>query len=332
MPAGRWGRVYIGALALALAVLAGSVLAACSDDNPGSEPHTIGFLRSVAASGNEKYLLDALGDEGIDRSKLKILGGDESEVHTDEAETEATVRGWVDKGVELIVSLSTRTAIAATKAAPSTPVLVLSTDPSATGLVHDERHPDGTVTGSSYRVPADRTLSLANDAFADLEIKRVGCLEPVNDPAAIPARDALERGAKALGMEFVCATFASPDGVPAAVSQLVDAKVDAIVLVNAPATAIALPQLEFVLSKTNVPVIANQPTDFAVLTLSPDSRAVYRTMGRQAARILQGKPVSEVPVEDPARYVLTVNLPAAARIGRTITQSMIKRADVVVRD
>jgi putative ABC transport system substrate-binding protein len=221
--------------------------------------------------------------------------------------------------------------VAATKAAPTTPVLVLSTDPSATGLVHDERHPEGHVTGSSYRVPADRTLALASDAFADLDIKRVGCLDPLNDVAAVPARAALQSGADALGMELVCETFASPDGVPEAVRRLLDDHVDIIVLVNAPSTALAFPQLQFVLSKTNVPVIANQPASFAVLTLSPDSRVVYRTMGRQAARILQGTPIADVPVEDPARYLLVVNLPAAARIGRTIAPSVVKRADQVIR-
>jgi len=252
-------------------------------------------------------------------------------VHTDEAETEQTVRDWLRKGVELIVALSTRTAAAAAKAAPTTPVLVLSTDPSATGLVKNERHPEGHVTGASYRVPADRTLALANDAFSGLDVKRVGCLQPASDPAAVPARAALARGADALGMELICATFTSPDDVPNAVQQVLGAHVDIIVLVNAPATAIAFPQLRFVLSKTTVPVIGNQPADFAVLTLSPDSRVVYRTMGRQAARLLQGTPVADVPVEDPGRFVLVVNLPAAARIGRTIAPSVLKRADQVVR-
>jgi ABC-type uncharacterized transport system substrate-binding protein len=54
-------------------------------------------------------------------------------------------------------------------------------------------------------------------------------------------------------------------------------------------------------------------------------------MGRQAARILQGTPVSDVPVEDPARFLLSVNLPAAERIGRTIAPAVVKRADQVIR-
>jgi putative ABC transport system substrate-binding protein len=307
------------------------MLTACSDDKAEPTSHTIGILRTVPGTTGDKDLLDALAEEGFDRAHLTILGRNPNEVHTDDAETQQTVRDWVSKDVELIVALSTRTAAAATKAAPTTPVIVLSTDPAATGLVHNERHPEGNVTGSSYRVPADRTLALANEAFADADIKRVGCLEPVNDPAAIPARDALQAGADALGMEFICATFESPDDVPAAVQQVLAEHVDVIVLVNAPSTAIAFPQLRFVLSKTTVPVIANQPADFAVLTLSPDSVVVYRTMGRQAARILQGTPVAEVPVEDPARYLLVVNLPAATRIGRTISSSVVKRADQVIR-
>lgn len=318
-------RAGLGAL-----IVLSALLAACSGGAPAPTTHTIGILRAVAGSKNEGSFLDALADEGIDRSRLRIFGKDPQEVHTEEVETEQTVRDWVRKGAELIVALSTRTAAAATKAAPRTPVLVLSTDPSATGLVKDERHPEGRVTGASYRVPADRTLALADDAFRGADIKRVGCLQPANDPAAVPARAALQRGADALGMELICATFRSPDDVPDAVQQVLAARVDIIVLVNAPATAIAFPQLRFVLSKTTVPVIANQPADFAVLTLSPDSRAVYRTMGRQAARILQGTRVADVPVEDPGRFLLVVNLPAAARIGRSIAPAVLKRADQVV--
>ena len=327
MRAGRPVRACI----VALLALTASIVSACSDDTAEPTNHTIGILRTVPGSENEPSLLAALAEQGIDAGHLRIFGKDPHEVHTDEAETEATVRDWVRKGAELIIALSTRTATAATKAAPTTPVLVLSTDPAATGLVHNERNPEGFVTGASYRVPADRTLALASEAFADVEIKRVGCLEPSGDPAAVPARAALQRGADALGMDLICATFATPDDVPAAVQQLLDAHVDVIVPVNAPATSQAMPQLRFVLSKTTVPVIANQSVDFAVLTLSPDAHAVYRTMGRQAARILTGTPVSDVPVEDPGRFVLVVNLPAAARIGRTVAPAVVKRADRVIR-
>ena len=321
----------VGVIAAALVLLSG-LLASCSDDDNDDTVHTIGIIRAVAGSDNEQFLFDGMADAGIDEKHLRILGKDISETHPDEADAEATVRKWVDQGAELIVSLSTRTALAAVRAAPKTPVLVLSTDPAATGLVKNERHPEGYVTGASYRVPADRTLSLANDAFADIDIRRVGCLDPVGDPAAVPARAALERGAKALGMEFVCATFASPDDVGRAIQEILAANVDIIVPVNAPSTAIALPQMRFVLSQTNVPVIANQPADFAVLSLSPDSHAVYQTMGRQAVRILTGTPVRDVPVEDPGRFLLVVDLTVAQRLGRTITPEVLERADKIVRE
>src|SRR5438067_4255427 len=319
MRSGRPGRACM----VALVALTAPLLSACSHHKAPPATHTIGILRTVPGGSTQNVLLDSLAAEGIDRAHLRIFGENLKEVHTDEVEIEATVRSWVRKGAELIVALPTRTAAAAAKASPGTPIIVLSTDPSATGLVKDERHPEANITGASYRVPADRTLALANEAFADVDIKRVGCLDPTGDPAAAPARAALEHGAAALGTTFICTTFATPEGIPDAVRQLLDEHVDVIVLVNAPATAIALPQLRFVLSKTMVPVIANQPADVAVLTLSPDAEAVYRTMGRQAARILEGTRVRDVPVEDPARYLLVVNLPAAARIGRTISPSVI---------
>jgi putative tryptophan/tyrosine transport system substrate-binding protein len=319
-----------GVLVVALGLVS-VLMVSCSDGDDEPTSHTIGIIRTVAGSGDEQFLIDGMVDAGIDREQVQILGEDVEETHPDDADAEATVRKWVDQGAELIVALSTRSALAAVRAAPTTPVIVLSTDPAATGLVKNERHPEGFVTGASYRVPADRTLSLANDAFADDDIRRIGCLEPVGDPAAPPARAALERGADALGMEIVCATFATPDDVGRAIQEVLAAGVDLIVPVNAPATAIALPQLRFLLSMTKVPVVANQPADFAVLTLTPDSHAVYSTMGRQAARILSGTAVRDVPVEDPGRFLLVVDLTVAKRIGRTVAPDILKRADRVVR-
>src|SRR4051812_1676335 len=112
----------VRACIVALLVLSVS-LTACSDDDPPPTTHTIGILRTVAGSKNEGYLLDVLADEGIDRAHLRIFGEDPQEVHADAADSERTVRDWVNKGVELIVALSTRTAAAAMKAAPTTPVL-----------------------------------------------------------------------------------------------------------------------------------------------------------------------------------------------------------------
>ena len=317
-------RLAAGALVLVL----GAAGAGCSKDGP-PKVHTIGILRAAPGSATEGQLLVSLRAAGFSGDRLRVLGADPAAVHPLPADAMKVVTGWKKQGVELIFALSTTGAEAASKAAPDIPVIFLSNDPKATGLVKDLRHPEGNLTGSSYRVPADRTLTVAGDALGELH--RIGCLVGVDDPAAPPARDALLAGAKALGIQVQCETFHSGDDAPAAAQRVVDAGADAIVLVNSPSLNRALPQLAPVLASGGIPVISNSPTDFAVLSLEPDGADVYRQLGRQAARLLSGTKVVDVPVQDPGRYLIVINEKVAGALGRTIPADVLKRADKVIR-
>jgi putative ABC transport system substrate-binding protein len=208
-------------------------------------------------------------------------------------------------------------------------VIFLSTDPKGTGLVTDLRRPEGMLTGSSYRVPADRVLLVAGDALGELH--RIGCLYAADDPAAGPPRDDLLASADLLDIDIRCVPFHGAQDAAAAATEVLAGGIDAVVLVSSPTIVRVLPQLEPVLSLGTVPVIATSPIDLAVLTLEPDGGDVYREMGGQAARVLDGTPVAKVPVQDPGRYLLVVNAKVAARIGRTIPADVLKRADRVIR-
>jgi putative ABC transport system substrate-binding protein len=258
-----------------------------------------------------------------------VLGEDVTEVHPETDDAVRAVKGWVADGAQLILALSTSSAKAALVATTTVPILVLSNDPMASGLVTDERHPDGNITGSSYRVPSDRLLAVAADAFPG--VAQVGCLYPSGDAAAVPPHLDLVRGVEALGMKLRCASFHTPDDVASAVQDLVAAEVDLVYLVSAPGTVQAFPQLERALAGVSIPVVATSPVDFATLRLEPDGKDLYGQLGRQAARLLAGASVSEVPIQDPGRFQLVVNQTAARRIGVTIPPKVLDRADRVIR-
>jgi len=78
----------------------------------------------------------------VPRSRVRVVGGSApSEAHPDDAGAAAAVREWVKEGAQVIVALSTSGAETAHEVAPNVPVLFISTDPTATGLLRDERHP-----------------------------------------------------------------------------------------------------------------------------------------------------------------------------------------------
>jgi putative ABC transport system substrate-binding protein len=316
-----WGRVACVGPLIALA------LAACSSSSHST--YRIAILRAVPATSNEGHLYDGLARGGVPRGRVRVIGGaNPKDAHRTAADAAAAVRQWVKEGVDAIVALSTTGADAARKVAPNVPVLFLSTDPVATGLVRDERHPEGRLTGMAYRVPSDRTLSVVTDAFAG--VHHIGCVYPPNDPAAVPTQADLARGAEALGLELTCSTFTGPNDAGDAVRSILSRAVDAVVLVNSPTTTQSLTPIQQAFAGSTTPVIANSPVPFAELLLEPDGTSVDVDLGRQLARVLRGAKITDVPVQDPSHYLLVVNQTIARQHGHVISSRVLQEATSVI--
>ena len=318
---------------LAAAALAAALAGCGSGGGQGASDDSlvIGVLRAVQSPEPEALdpFLDELAGSGFSEGKnLRLLAEDPTEVHADPADAKATVARWASQGVDLVLALSTSGAMAAAEAAPGTDILFLSNDPTASGLVKDERRPDGHLTGMTFRVPADRTLDLVRRAIPG--VGTIGLLSPASDPAAAPIRQAMVQAADSLGVRLVSATFEDPDGIGAAIESLRAQGATCLVLANSPTTVRNGPAIGSALTPAPLPVVANTASDLAVLVLEPDTDALYRQMGRQAVRLLRGTPVSDVPVEDPARFRVVVNAGAASRLGIELAPDVVRSADRVL--
>ena len=319
-------------LALVLAVALASITGACGGDDEGAdrEARTIAFLRAVAGQqSTEPAILEELRTAGyVEGRNLTVLAADAEEAYPDPAEAAEAVERWVDEGVDLIVALSTSGAQVAAETAPDVEVLFLSNDPSASGLVDDEDSPEGQLTGATYRVPADRTLSLVQRVVPGL--RRIGLAFPLADPAAVANRDALQAAADQLGLELVTRTFGDPTEVGSAIDALAALGVDAFVMSTSPGAARALPETGAAVEATGLPIVANtNVAGFAVLTLAPDAEVLGHQLGRQAARLLSGAAPSAVPVEDPRRFTLSVNAAVARELGLDLEEALLREADEV---
>lgn len=316
-------------LVLLVAVVAATV-AACGGDGDDARPdRTIAFLRAIGNTDTaQAELIGALAEAGwVEGENLTVLAADPEEAYPTADEATAAIEGWLEEGVDLVIALSSSGAAVADEAAPDVPVLFLSTDPTATGLVTDERSPEGHLTGGTFRVPADRTLDVAIRALGSLD--RVGLLWPSEDPAAGPVVDDVERAGGSLGIEVVDRPFTDSSDAAAAVEALAAAGVEAVLLANAPSTVRAFDAIEPALAAARLPAIANTTNAFALVTLQPDTDELYRQLGRQAARLLGGTPVADVPVEDPAGYRVTVDRTAAERLGIELPADLVELADEV---
>jgi putative tryptophan/tyrosine transport system substrate-binding protein len=291
---------------------------------------TVAFLRAVPSTDGVTPLLEELRAAGyVQGRSLRVLAGDPDEVYPDPAEAETVVREWVADGTDLIVAMSSSGAMAARDAAPDVNVLFLSNDPLATGLVRDERRPEGRLTGATYRVPSDRTLTLLRRLIPDA--RRIGLPLPAGDPAGAAHRDAVADAAAQLGIELVVDEFSDADDAGRSVVRLAERGVDAVMLSSSPAAIMAYPQTQAALARHDLPAIANTGVaDFAVLSLYPDLEVLQRQMGRMAARLLSGSSPSAVPVEDPRRFLVRVNAGAAAALGITVPAEVQREADEVL--
>lgn len=312
----------------AVLACAGLSIVGCGSED--EEPtRTIGFLRAVGvAASSQDALLEELAAAGwVEGDNLTVLAGDADLAHEDPADAEAAARELAADGADLIVALASTSALAAREADLDIPILFLVNDPMAAGLVTDERSPDGNLTGSSFRVPPDRTLDVLTSLGG---IERVAVLAPTDDPGADGYRQGFVDAATQLGLEAIEAAFTDEGDAAAAVASAAAQGADAIALVSAPATVRAFDAIEAAALEARLPVVANTATaTFALIVLSPDSDAVYRQLGRQAARLLDGTPVRDVPVEDPAAFRLTLRSAAAARLGIELPDELVTRADEV---
>lgn len=319
------------ALAIAAAVALACGCSGDSSDSPNGDVTTVAFLRAVAGGASTvPAFVDELRRAGFrDGLNLALLAENEDEAYPGDEEAAQAVRQWRDGGADLIVALSTTGARIARTEAPDVNVLFLSNDPLAAGLVTDESSPTGRLTGVTFRVPADRTLALAARAVPGLT--RIGLPYPPDDPAAIANRDAVQAAADELGITVVTAEFGDAADVAAAIDQLAADGVQSILLSTSPVATRALAETAAAAAAHRLPVIANSPiVDFAVVSLSPDTLELGRQLGRQATRLLSGAEPSIVPVENPNRFVLTLNARAASELRLVLADDLLREADLVI--
>jgi len=325
-----WSQRTTARLGILAALVAASMLAACSSD-AADPPVRIGFVRSVPATTGNAPFEDALASEGFTPGDNLVYVQDEpdTEVLVTPDEVTAAVKGWVAGGIDLIVAFSSSGAEAAATAAPDTPVLFLVNDPIAVGLVTDKGHPDRNLTGATFRVPADRTLDLAQQAIPGL--LRIGVLVPATDPAGAPSRDAMLVAAEALEIGATVEAFADEADIARAVRALSERDIQAIVVVNAPTSVRFMSSIEPVAASLGLPTIANTSlATRAVLVLEPDVDSLLARLGRQAARLLDGTPPADIPVEDPTEFRVVLNRTVARELGLAeFTADLLRQADLV---
>jgi len=271
--------------------------------------------------------------------RLRELGwveGQNLEIEIRRAEGKAEVLSalasdLVQRRVDVIVTSGT-TAIGAARQVTETVPIVMAGggDPVASGLVTSLRRPGGNITGVSLlgQELVPKGLSLLREIMP--KAKRVDLLANAANPANAFFGNVTAEAAHALGMESRLLEVRKPDELEAAIAgtqaQAILALADPMFNLHARRIADAAIKRRLPLASFGrIYVEAGSLMSYAV-----NFSDVFRLAAEYTDRILRGAKPADLPIEQPTRYELIVNLRTARALRVTIPQSLLLRADQVI--
>jgi ABC-type uncharacterized transport system substrate-binding protein len=240
----------------------------------------------------------------------------------------------VKLNVELIVGAGTAATMAAKNATTRIPIVIYAAgDPVGTGLVASLARPGGNVTGTTTMTPeiATKRLELVHELLP--AAARIGELENSNNPLFRVTRDARERSYRLVGLQPIFIEVAAIGEIENAVLEVARRGGKALIVSPDPLFGEGAEQLGRAAQRTGLPLIVESEalTEGAVVSFSISWDELNRQFASFVDRILKGAKAADLPVEQPTKFELGINLKTAKALGITVPQSILRRADEVIQ-
>ena len=236
--------------------------------------------------------------------------------------------------VDLIVAGGGMPAAFAAKNATSTIPIVVTTvaDPVGAGLVASLAKPGGNLTGISIlaRELTPKRLQLISEFVP--RAKTIAFLVNPNAANKSVTRQ-LQEAAEVKGVQLPVVKAGTEQEIDAAFATLINLPAEALVVAADPFFFNRREQIVALASRYAVPAIyfTREYTDSGgLISYGPNLPASYRQAGVYAGKILKGAKPADLPVEQPTKFELVINLKTATALGLTVPQSLLARADEVI--
>jgi putative ABC transport system substrate-binding protein len=235
--------------------------------------------------------------------------------------------------VDIIVTGGTPAVMAAKQAAPEVPIVFAAAgDPVGSGFVTTLARPGGNVTGLSVMAVdlAGKRLNLLREAISNLG--RVALMGDVGNPLTVAELGELQAAADLLGLQLdVLEIRRSQDIAPAL--ETVKGRTDALYVCQDLLTRANRLRINTLALAARLPVM-HASREFieaaGLMSYGPNFVDLYRRAGDYVDKILRGAKPGDLPVEQPTKLELVVNLIAAQALGLTMPPSLLARADEVI--
>jgi putative ABC transport system substrate-binding protein len=248
---------------------------------------------------------------------------------------DALASSFVQQKVAVIVALGTPAALAAKRATSTIPIIMVGvSDPVQLGIVPSLAHPAGNVTGVSFLAPelVQKSLGLLGDISP--RPTRIGVLLNPDNPGATFVLKTIQPTAQALGMELLPVEIRSPIGISEILRVVKLNRSDGLLILADPIFNSSRTEIvEF--AKMHKILTVFQLRDYVdgggLISYGPSEQEIYELSSRYLVKILQGAKPADLPVEQPTKFQLVINLKTAKALGLRIPPSLLGRADEVIQ-
>ena len=245
----------------------------------------------------------------------------------------ALVAELVERKVDVIVTHALANVVAAKKATADMPIVFAAVgDPVRVGLVASLARPGGNITGLSLQsvdVVRKRLELLRELLPATVKVAVVGS---GLSPTIVHERQEIQDAARLLGVEILIPEIGAEMGLAAALAAL-PGKVDALFVQTDPMTYTHRSDIKTFAQKARLPAIFGV-REFAeeggLMSYGPSFVDLFRRAGDFVDKILRGAKPGDLPVEQPTKFELVINLKTAQSLALTIPPSLLARADEVI--
>ena len=296
----------------------------------------VGYLSPVVPQNNSDFRLEAFR-QGM-REQGYVEGKDyRLEVRWGEGKLErmnALAAELVRMKPDVIVAFSSPSVLAARQATQTIPIVMpVSSDPVGDGLVGSLAHPGGNLTGLSLMAPelGAKRLQLLKQVLS-----KPGAVAVLWNPAykGMGARFAeAKNAAPAVGMNVYSLEVRDPREMEAAFDLVTRDRPDGLLLLADPLTMSMRARIVEFAREKRLPAIY-ETREFVdaggLMSYGPNVNAMTRRSAYYVARILKGAKPADMPIEQPTKIDMVVNLGAARALGITIPKSILLNADQVI--
>ncbi len=236
---------------------------------------------------------------------------------------------------DLLVAAGPAPAVALKSATASIPIVfVVVFDPVGLGLVQSLSRPGGNITGLATYVPGEfvaKRIEILRELVPSAS-KIAILVNPGNPMHRLVLAEEVPRTARNLGVALPIVEATTAEELDIAFASAAAQHADAVIVLGDTLTIFQAPRVIALAAEHHLPAIYlfRQFANGGLIVYGPDIHDLYRRAGGYVDKILKGTKPSDLPVEQPTKFELVINMKTAKARGLTVPPSLLVRADEVI--